>query len=156
MRVSQDIVDRVLELYVPGYRYLQEVDMASPASSEARGRFIIGETEYREKLNHLTDAEAQMCLNQMCYAFFWQGITQNRWKGLEGLAFADYLDIRKERMYVRESYKKFYRKIEPGFSFYGYISLKKVRKQRDSYVAIVGFDFDEGATKGHLELVLTR
>src|SRR3989338_8595631 len=126
MKVPQETIDKVVALYKPNYRYLKEAEMNFPI---ARARFQLGETEYCETLQHLTDVEAQLCLNQLSYVFFGQGVIDKRWKGL------DYLELRKENMFVTESHKKFHRETNPMDPFYGQMKLMKIRRHGNVYVA---------------------
>ena len=153
MKVPQETVDRVVVLYRPNYRYLKEAEIEFPI---ARGRFQLGETEYCETLQHLTDVEAQLCLNQLSYVFFGQGIIEKRWEGLEDLTFDEYLELRKENMFVTESHKKFYRETNARDQFYGQMQLMKIRRHGNLYVAKLNFDLNEGASVGQLSLILKR
>ncbi len=153
MDVPKERVDKVIALYRPNYRYLKDAEIDFPI---ARGRFQLGEIEYCEALQHLTDVEAQLCLNQLSLVFFGQGIIEKRWRGLEDLTFDQYLNLRKENMFITESHKKFHRETNPRDPFYGQIQLMKVRRHGNLYVAKLGFDLNEGASMGELSLVLRR
>ena len=71
-KVPPLIVDKILnDIYdKPKYRYLKEVEIDYPVG---RGRFKVGETGYMSALGHLTSAEANLCINQLCYVFFGKG-----------------------------------------------------------------------------------
>jgi len=153
MKVPQEIIDRVVVLYKPNYRYLKEAEVEFPI---ARGRFQLGETEYCETLQHMTDIEAQLCLNQLSYLFFGQGVIEKRWEGLENLTFNEYLELRKENMFVTESHKKFHKETKPRDPFYGQIELLKIKKCGNIYIAKLDFYLNEGACEGELSLVLKR
>jgi hypothetical protein len=153
MKVPQEIIGKVLALYKPNYRYLQEVEMEYPI---ARGRFQLGETEYCEALQHLTDVEAQLCLNQLCYVFFGQGVIDKRLEGFEDLTFDEYLELRKENVFVTESHKKFHRETNPRDPFYGQIQLMKIRRNVNLYVLKFDFDLNEGASFGKLSTAVKR
>ncbi len=153
MKVPQERVDKVVILYKPNYRYLKDAEIDFPT---ARGRFQLGETEYCETLQHLTDVEAQLCLNQLSCVFFGQEIIEKRWGSLEDLTFDQYLELRKENMFITESHKKFHRETNPRYPFYGQIQLMKIRRHGNLYVAKLGFDLNEGASMGELSLLLRR
>lgn len=153
MKVPQELVDKVVQVYKPNYRYLKSAEVDFPV---ARGRFQLGETEYMETLQHVTDVEAQLCLNQLCYVFFGQGVIEKRWEGLEDLTFDDYLELRKEGMFVVDSHKTFKRETNPREAFDGQIRLMKVRRHHNIYVAKLDFDLNEGASVGELSLVLKK
>lgn len=152
MRVSLDMLDKTLSIYKPNYRYLKDAEIDFP---RGRGRFHIGETEYVEALRHMTDVEAQLCLNQLCYVFFGQAVIENR-HGNSGFTFDDYLDSRKDGMFITTSHKTFRRETNPEEPFYGHINLIKARKQGNIYVAKLSFDLNEAACIGELGLVLKR
>ena len=153
MKVPQETIDKVAALYKPNYRYLKEAEIDFPI---ARARFQLGETEYCETLQHLTDVEAQLCLNQLSYVFFGQGVIDKRWEGLEDLTFDDYLELRKENMFVTESHKKFNRETNPRDPFYGQMQLMRIKRHGNLYVAKLDFDLNKGASVGELSLVLKR
>jgi len=153
MKVPQEIVDKVVQLYKPNYRYLKEAYVDFPI---ACGIFQLGETEYCDEIQHLTDVETQLCLNQLSYTFFGQGVIGKRWAGLDDLSFDDYLELRKENMFVTESHKKFKREINPKEPFHGEIVLRKMKKHGKLYVAKLDFDINQSASSGRLSLVLKR
>ena len=153
MKVPKELVDRVVQVYKPNYRYLKSAEVYFPI---ARGRFQLGETEYMETLQHMTDVEAQLCLNQLCYVFFGQGVLEKRWEGLEDLTFDDYLELRKEGMFIIGSHKTFKKETNPREPFEGQMQLMKVRRHKNIYVAKLDFDLNYGASVGELSLVLKR
>jgi hypothetical protein len=68
MEISK-IVDDVVGIYKPGYRYLKSAKISFGKKVVCNGEFKLGITEYMEDLGHMTDVEAQLCLNQICYVF---------------------------------------------------------------------------------------
>ncbi len=153
MKVPKEIIDKVVAVYWPNYRYLKEAEVEYPIG---KGQFQLGQTEYMETLQHVTDVEAQLCLNQLSYVFFGQGVIEKKWEGLDDLTFDEYLELRKENMFVTESHKKFQRKINPREPFYGQIELMKIRRHGNIYIAELVFNLKEGASTGGLSLVLKR
>lgn len=151
MKVTQELVDKVVAMYKPNYRYLKSAEVDFPV---ARGRFQLGETEYCETLQHMTDVEAQLCLNQLCYVFFGQSLIDQRWEGLEDLTFDKYLELRKEGMFIVESHKTFKKETNPREPFNGQIKVAKIRRHNNIYVAKLDFDLNDGASVGELSLVL--
>lgn len=151
MKVSQELIDKIVQIYKPGYRYLKQAEIDFPVDS---GRFQLCTTEYMEALQHMTDVEAQLCLNQLCYVFFGQGVLDKRFRGLENLTFDDYLELRKEGMFIIDSHKKFHRETNISEPFNGQIRLLKVKKHDNIYIAKLDFDLNEGACEGGLSLVL--
>jgi len=153
MKIPQELIDRVVAVYKPNYRYLKEAYVDFPI---ARGRFQLGETEYMQTLQHLTDVEAQLCLNQLSYVFFGNEITSKRWEGLKDLTFDDYLELRKEGMFIIESHKKFDRETNPREPFEGIVRLIRTKKRGNIHLATLNFDLNNGACIGELSLVLKR
>lgn len=153
MRINDDMLDKVLAIYKPGYRYLQSADMEYPA---IEGRFMLHGTEYVETLQHLTDVEAQLCLNQLCYVFFGQGMVERRWGALDQVTFDEYLDLRKENMFIADSHKRFARETDPRTPFSIRMNLLKTKRQGNIMVAKLDFDLNDGAATGELSLVMKR
>ncbi|MEK6951992.1 MAG: FcoT family thioesterase [Nanoarchaeota archaeon] len=153
MKISQELVDKVVAVYKPNYRYLKEADVNFPV---ARGIFQLGETEYMQTLQHLTDVEAQLCLNQLSYVFFGNEINAKRWEGLRDLTFDDYLELRKEGMFIVESHKKFHKETNPREPFEGIMRLVRAKKRGNIYLATLDFNLNNGACIGDLSLVLKR
>ncbi len=116
MRISQELIEKVIEVYKPNYRYLKEATVDYPF---AKVRFMLGETEYVATLQHMTDVEAQLCLNQICYVFFAQGILDQKWELPKTFTLDDFLELRKEGMFIVESHKRFVRETNPGEAFNG-------------------------------------
>ncbi len=125
MKADQLLVEKVLNIYNPSWRYLKEVDVNYP---DGTGFFRLDSTEYAETLQHLTDAEAQICLNQLCYVFFGHGIVEGWLKGMEDLSIDEYLDMRKNHMFVAESRKRFRRETNSREPFYGNVHVTHLRK----------------------------
>lgn len=151
MEVPQGFVDKVVEVYYPNYRYLKSAEVGFPV---AKGRFQLGQTEYMETLQHVTDIEAQLCLNQLAYVFFGNEMVNGRWPEAGKVSFDKFMGLRKENMFIVESRKKFRRQIDPRLPFSGQMELKQIRKQGNIYMARLGFDLDGKACEGELSLVL--
>ncbi|MEK6933495.1 MAG: FcoT family thioesterase [Nanoarchaeota archaeon] len=151
MKVSKKNIGKVLSLYKPNYRFLEEVDIEFPC---AMGKFRLKEAEYVETLRHVTDIEAQLCLNQLSYVFFGQQIIDRRWQDIKNLSFDEYLNLRKEDMFIVESKKKFVREIDSLSAFSGEIKLLDMKKIRRIHLASLDFSLNDGACYGSLKLVL--
>ena len=147
MKIPKETVDKVLAVYYPNYKYLKEADIEYPIG---KGKFLIEKTGYMETLQHMTDVEAQLCLNQLCYVFFGQGVIDKKWKGLENLSFDEYLDLRKENMFITESHKKFKRETNPKEPFYGQIEVMNIKSKNNLYVTKLNFSLNDSlpALKG--------
>ena len=153
MRIPQELVDKVVAVYKPNYRYLKQADVDFPI---ARGTFQLGKTEYVQTLQHLTDIEAQLCHNQLSYVFFGNEINLNRWNGLKDLTFDDYLELRKEGMFIVESHKKFRKETNPEEPFEGIVRLTRSKTRGNIHLANLDFNLNNGACVGNLSLVLRR
>ena len=153
MHIRQELLDKVLVVYKPNYRYLRQADVEFPV---ARGRFLLGETEYAESPSHLTDVEAQLCLNQLSYIFFANEIISGRWSDGRNLTLDDYLSLRKEKMFVVDSHKIFHRETNPAEPFNVAIKLAKIRRIRNAHLASLDFNINDGAGVGNLKLVIKR
>ena len=151
MKVPQEFVDKTVAVYYPNYRYLKNAEIEFPV---AKGTFQLGQTEYMETLQHVTDIEAQLCLNQLSYVFFGHEIVTGRWPEAGKLSFDQFLGLRKENMFIVESRKKFHRETDPRIPFSGQMEIKQIRKQGNIYMARLGFDLNKKACDGELSLVL--
>lgn len=148
--VDQQAVREILGFYTPGFRYLQSAETGFP---RARGIFKINATEYVEQLDHLTEIEAQLCVNQLCYVFFGVEAAAGRWAA-EGMNKDSFFRLRKEGMFITASEKKFRRQIKPGSEFLGILSLQKIKKISSGHLAKLSFSFDGDACVGSLNLAL--
>lgn len=151
MKVSKENIDKILAIYKPNYRFLEDADIEFPY---ARGKFKLKETEYVETLKHMTDIEAQLCLNQLSYVFFSQQIIDRRWPDIAGLSLDEYLDLRKENMFIIESKKKFVRETDSISAFFGEIEFLNIKKVRGLYLAALNFGLNDRACYGSLKLAL--
>lgn len=151
MKVPQEFVDKTVAVYYPNYRYLKEAEIDFPVG---KGIFQLGQTEYMETLQHVTDIEAQLCLNQLAYVFFGYEMINGRWPRAGKISFDEFLALRKENMFIVESRKKFHKETNPRDPFYGEMEIKHIRKQGDIYLAKIDFDLNEKACSGDLSLVL--
>ena len=103
MQVPQERLLKVLELYKPECRYLIRADTEHP---KANGIFRLGNTYYTSrKLTHITAIEAQLCLNQLCYAAFGEWLPQGRFD--QTISFEKFLELMKENMFIVESNIRF-------------------------------------------------
>jgi len=149
--IDHKIIEKILEKYKPNYRYLKKAYISYPS---CKAIFRIGETEYMEDLCHLTDVEAQLCLNQLCYVFFSQIILDKKCKGLENLSLEEYLNLEKENMFILESNKKFKNKINSKKDIKGEAQLMNLRKAGKAYIAKVRYSLEENSSYGYLILGL--
>ena len=151
MEVSK-LVEALTGLYKPGYRYLQGAEVNT---SGAKGLFKLKSTEYMETMNHMTDVEAQLCLNQIAYVFFAYHAINRTWPELGLNTLEDFLSLTKEGMFVLESRKRFRRETVPAKEFAGTLELRSYTKiSTQAFVARLNFDLNEGACRGYLKLAI--
>src|SRR3989344_8463077 len=97
--INQKIIDRVVGMYLPQFRYLQSLGINGERGNAA---FQLGKTGHMEDaVQHLTVVEAQICLNQAGYAAFTYGVQQG-WEGLPRQGIEDFLQQGRENMLVRK------------------------------------------------------
>ena len=151
MRMTgNDIVEKVTALYAPPYRYLQDAHIDFP---HANRRFFVEKTEYfAHQLDHVTDVEAQICLNQLCYATFAEAALTKKPEGFSS-SLDEYFQ-KSDVMVIVESRKRFTRKIDPRVPFIGGLAVERFRKQGSLYLASVDFSLDNGAASGNLLVAL--
>jgi hypothetical protein len=115
MQVSQERLERVLgNVYNPECVYLKKADLDL---LKATGKFEVGRTFYtKEPLEHLADAEAKICLNQLAYVAFAEWIDRGEFEGIN-IEFEEYLALMKEKMYIVESSIKFKEPIDTSKPF---------------------------------------
>lgn len=153
--VDTKIIKKFRGLYKPGYRYLQKAYLVEKG---AKAIFRIKRTEYKKGVGHLTDLEAQVCLNQLCYVFFYDYFSNNTPEGVIPLrvgTIKQFTKLYQEEFFVLESHKRFRRETVPGEEFVGEIKLTGVEKLSELvYVARLSFNLNKGACRGFLKLAL--
>lgn len=150
MKIIQEKLAKVLEIYKPDCRYLVESNINYP---RAEGKFKLGETYYTtKKLEHMTSIEAQLCLNQLCFSAFSEWLPEKRFD--ETITFEKYLDLMKENMFIIESKIRFRKPIPSNECIQGQIELMKIKAHDGLYLAFLDYDLEQGKSKGNLELAL--
>ncbi len=151
-KVPKSTLNRILEIYVPKYRYLKEAEISFP---EANGSFSLGDTFYTStRLRHMTSIEAQLCLNQLCYTAFGEWLTEKDAKINTEISFNKYLELMKENMFIIKSNINFKRQIETNKEIQGKIKVIRTKKFKGLYLAFLDFEFEKGKSEGNLELAL--
>jgi len=115
MQVPQHVLETVLNhLYKPECIYLTQAELDL---LKATGKFEVGRTFYtKEPLEHLAEAEAKICLNQLAYVAFAEWIDRGEFEGIN-LEFEEYLDLMKETMNIVESSIRFKQPIDTSKPF---------------------------------------
>ncbi|MBI2451803.1 hypothetical protein HYV50_01855 [Candidatus Pacearchaeota archaeon] len=151
MKINEENIVKVLEIYKPEQRLLRTADIQYPAIT---GTFLIGKTYYVNKpLKHATDIEIQLCLNQLAYVGLSEAIRQRLDPILDGLNFQD---LQEEGMYIIESRKRFRRPIYPNKIISGKLKLKEKRDFNNLLLCEADFSFEDKSCFGSLELAIVR
>ena len=148
--VSQTTIERVLEIYNPDSRVLQEANINYPV---VNGKFFVGQCSYASRFEHITDIEVQLCLNQILYVTTHEAIVRKLDEGLRGL---DFFALQKEGMLITHSRKRFRKQIPSDRSFRGSMVFKNRRMYQDRIFYSVDFDFENKSCVGDLELVVVK
>jgi len=150
MKVPQERLERVLEIYKPDCRYLIETNIEYP---KAEGRFKIGSTYYAtQKLEHMTSIEAQLCLNQLCFSAFGEWFPAGRFD--KTMTFDRFLELMKENTFVIDSHIRFKKSIPTDKEIQGQIELMRIRRHGNLYLIFCDYELEQGKSKGNLELAL--
>lgn len=149
MEISKQVIDRVLQPYLANARVLKSAGIDFPM---IHGRFLIGPTfYYSPKIEHATDIEIQLCLNQLVYAGVAEIIGQKTIPELDGINF---YELQKEGMLIIESRKRFRRQIKTNKEISGEIKLGNWKKVRSLFLSNADFKFENRSCFGELELAL--
>lgn len=151
--VNGEVLGRVLNVYRPEWRYLLEASVEYP---RCEGRFLVKESGYlvediRSKDEHLTDIEAQLCLNQLYFAFLGQGTIDGVFGQFGN--FEQYMNMRGE-MVIVESLRRFKKPIPLGQNFQGTIELVRYKRLGSLYVAEMNYDLSDGSCIGYSKLAM--
>jgi hypothetical protein len=142
---------QILELYKPELRLLKSAQLDYPI---IRGSFMVGPTYYSLiPIEHATDIEIQLCLNQLCYWGIQEIVDR---KLINELSDIDCLTLQKEKMVIVESKKRFRRPISSGIIIYGEATLKKLRLYKNVIFIGLDFDFERKSCLGSLELAIIK
>ena len=130
MKLLQENLDKVLEIYTPECRYLKEVSLNYPV---AQGVFKLGNTFYSPKnVEHMTAIEVQLCLNQLCFSAFGSWLPEGKFN--KSLSFNQYLDLMKENMFIIESNIRFRKPICTNGEIKGQIEITNIKKHGGLYI----------------------
>lgn len=149
--VGQIIIDRVVEMYQPQFRYLQSLETDG---KDGNAVFQLGRTGHMiDPVQHLTVVEAQICLNQAGYAAFTYGVQQG-WEGLPRKDVEQFLQEGRENMLVRTCVTEFHRMTTPEGRFGGELHLKRKKRVGGLYIADVKFSLNDRAVDGEVRFIL--
>ncbi len=145
----------LLQCYFPEVRYLKAFSMSKDIGT---GYFRVSDPLYCqiEGLEHLTATELQLCLNQMLYCFFDANgalASFNDYRSYNSKHLAQWQAI---KTFIIEQDFRFHRKIPITKSFSARMQLCRFRKSEKMCLALVKFDFADGACTGKLKVALVR
>mgnify|MGYP001559968606 CR=1 FL=1 len=149
INISEENIREVLEIYKPEQRVLKSASIGYP---RIEGTFLVGPTCYTiGPLEHATDIDIQLCLNQLAYV----GLSEAIRHGLDSI-FEDinFKNLQKEGMYIIESNKRFKRQISPNKYITGDIIIKNKIKRKGIILINTEFQFENKSCFGNLELAI--
>ncbi len=150
MKIQQESLDLVLALYKPEQRLLRTAAINYPTIT---GSFLIGHCHYTldQQLDHATDIEIQLCLNQLAYARVYEAIRLELDADLRGLNFKD---LQKEGMLIIESRKRFRKQISTDRIMNGSLTMREKRDYKGVLLCWADFNFENRSCFGSLELAI--
>ena len=137
--------------YNPQFCFLKELQIDYP---KIYGVFRTPPTFYtRKALDHLTEAEIQICLNQLAYVGIIGAAKMGQIPSLfhTGLKRIPYGDT-----VIAESKKRFRDRIDPSKDIYGLLRVKRIFTLENSIIALTDFDFEDGKCTGELNVSLVK
>lgn len=149
--ISGETISEILKHYSPNCRPLKSATIEYPV---IKGTFRIGKTfYYLPALEHATDIEIQLCLNQLAYAGIAHMMEQEAIPELRGLNF---YELQKENMLIIESRKRFRKPIRTDVEIHGELVLRKWKLAGNLLIANSDFQFENRSCIGSLELALIK
>jgi hypothetical protein len=150
MKVQQERINSILEIYKPDWRYLVEANVDYP---KAIGKFLVyGEAYTTERVEHITVIDAGACLNQLCFSAFGEWFSEGRFE--RTMSFKKFFKLMKENMFVIDTNTRFRKPIPTNREIYGQVELTKIKKHEGLYLAFLNYNLEQGKSKGNLELAL--
>ncbi|HJX50187.1 MAG TPA: FcoT family thioesterase [Candidatus Nanoarchaeia archaeon] len=151
VEIDKRKIEEILEIYKPEYCFLKKVEVNYPFF---HGVFRTPSTLYTKKpLNHLTDVEVQLCLNQLAYVGFEEVIKEKLIPQLNSLNFKE---SQYDEMVIGKSEKKFKEIINPNKEIHGKLKIDKIFNLEGRIIALTSFDFENGKCIGRLNLALIK
>ena len=145
---SREDIKKVLRPYNQGQRLLKT---AQRSGDKIKGEFYIGPCYYvvgTPQLDHATDLEIQLCLNQLSYIHFFDALKRGEIPGLSEVSFED---LQVGNMFIVESRKRFRKPIPTDKMIYGEMTVKKIRQLGENLFYNLGFDFEDRSCVGKLK-----
>ena len=151
-QVSNKLREQVLELYNPKQRVLLDAYIDYP---KIEGTFLIGPCYYANcTLEHATDIEIQLCLNQLAYLGVAEAIRQEVHPLLREKSFSK---LQKECIVITESYKKFRKPIPTDRELIGNLVFGNILKSKNKSGIIfssANFNFENDSCVGNIRFAI--
>lgn len=111
-KVSQEIIDFILEPYFPGCRYLKEATMDLNSKPRLDGEFHIPYCYYGNGPGHFNATEFVLSFNQMAYVFFANGVEKGIMRELNMSSKEDFKKVQMNGAYIARSNMEFKKPID--------------------------------------------
>jgi hypothetical protein len=149
--IDKKRIDRYLSVYNAQYCFLKELQVDYP---EICGVFRIPKTFYTKKsLDHLSDVETQLCLNQLAYV----GIIEATKMGqIPSILSGGSKRIPYRDTVIIESKKRFRERIDPSKDIHGLLRVKRIFTLENSILALTDFNLENGKCTGELNIALVK
>jgi len=147
--IDKKNIERYLRIYQPEYRFLEKLQIEYP---HINATFKIPPTFYtRLKLNHVSEVEMQLCLNQMAYIGFMEAKKEKKILPLDS---SKYIESPFNKMLIGSSEKRFRKMISSKEEIHGSLEFKGVYNISNKTFVFTDFDFEKGKCTGKLNLVV--
>jgi len=156
-KISNEVLDNVLEVYRPEYRYLTEANFDYPI---AKGLFRIPMCVYINPpvpSSHFTLTELSFCYNQLSYAFFANSFQEGLIPEVGEIPLKEVKGHQLRNSFiVGMNNIKFKKPIDPK-EFEGKITLEKIIPKRDDLIFFkTSYDFGNGKATGNIDLAFLK
>lgn len=152
-----EIDKRRIEIYLEVASYPKENQVLKTLKvdyPEICGTFILPPTFYLTKpLNHLSDLEVGICLNQLSYIGFMEALKLNQ---IPCLIPKKVTRIPYESAVIIHSEKRFKKMIDPSKEIHGRINAKRLFNLENSVILLTDFSFEDGKCAGKLHVSLIK
>ena len=152
IEIDKTRIDLYLKMiYNQKYHFLKKLEIDYP---HIQGTFVVPPTFYTvEVLDHLSDVEAQLCLNQLAYIGFMEAIKN---KQILSLNSAGAKRISYGAAIIGKSEKKFKGIIDPSKEIHGVLNAKRIFNLEEKIIALTHFDLENGKCTGKLNITLVK
>ncbi|HII71582.1 TPA: hypothetical protein HA265_02395 [Candidatus Woesearchaeota archaeon] len=146
MKIDDKTIEKILQVYDPGFRFLVSADIKYP---ETQGEFHVHAPPYSPlNLQYFTAIEAQFCLNQMGYAALYEGLQQGRFPEVAGNDFRRFIPQETHFAYIKTLGIDFRRVIRIDAPISGSLILEQKELGRYFLKLHTEFEFEGGKAGG--------